>query len=120
MRTAALGEELFTYTWSFAICPFRVGIEVCVVEGLQEEMSAKADPCHGVLFGRITPGVTHIDGWRSVSALDRDAMAAVEPAPDCQVMGYYSIREGTSFLLSPAEVAVANELFNRHGCVMLL
>jgi hypothetical protein len=63
------------------------------VEGLQQEMSTKAEPRYGVLFGRISPNFTHIDAWRGVPALDREAMAGVEPASDCVVVGYDSIRE---------------------------
>ena len=76
MRTDSLGEELLAYTWSFPVCPFRVSIDLHVVEGLQQEMAAKAEPRQGVLFGRIDPLNTHIDGWQSVPALDRQAMAA--------------------------------------------
>src|SRR5262245_26200560 len=39
MRTAALGEEPAAYTWNLPICPYRVSIDLCVVEGLQQEMS---------------------------------------------------------------------------------
>ena len=120
MRTGGIGESPFLYTWSFPLCPHRVSIGLSVVEGLQQEMASGAEPRQGVLFGQTAPGQTRIDAWTSVPALDRALMAAVQPPAQQEVLGYYTIRDGSAFMLSPVEVSIANEVFTKQGSVMLL
>ena len=120
MRTTARTEGSFSYTWNFAICPHRVQIDLSVVEALQVEMAAGAEPRHGLLLGRIAPSVVEIDEWRPIASLQAADVEAALRDETRDVMGYYVIREGSAFILSPAEVAVAQQYFSKPGSVVLL
>ncbi len=120
MRTSGLVEGRFSYTWGFAICPYRVQISLSVVEALQTGMAGRPEPLQGLLFGQTGPGVVDIDEWRALPALDRTAFGAGLESESRNVLGYYIIREGSAFILSPTEVALAQELFRKPGSVVLL
>jgi hypothetical protein len=120
MRTGGIGEGPFSYTWSFPVCPHRVTIDLSIVEALQVEVAAGAEPRHGILFGQTGPGITHIAEWLSLRTLDRESLEAALRSDTRQAVGYYVIRDGSAFILSPAEVAIVQELFNKQGSVVLL
>jgi hypothetical protein len=119
MRTRGLGEGRFSYTWSFPICPHRVSIGLSIIEALQQELVG-TELRQGLLFGQTGPGVTQIEEWRTLPALDQETFAETLPSETRQAVGYYCIREGSSFILSPAEVALAQEFFRKPGSVVLL
>jgi hypothetical protein len=120
MRTRGLGEGSFSYTWSFPICPHRVTIGLSIIEALQQELAGGSELRQGILFGQTGPSVTQIEEWRTLPSLDRETFAETLPAETRQAVGYYCIREGSSFILSPAEVALAQEFFQKPGSVVLL
>lgn len=120
MRTRGLAEGTFSYTWSFPICPHRVGIGLPIIEALQQELAGGGEPRQGLLFGQSVAGITQIDEWRTLPSLDRDVFETTLPIDARNAVGYYCIREGSSFVLSPAEVALAQEFFRKPGAVVLL
>src|SRR4051794_32588950 len=104
MRIREPGDGRFSYTWGFAICPHRVQIDLSIVEALQTELAGNPHPKQGLLFGQIGPGVVEIDEWRGLPALDRETFGASLEGETRNPLGYYIIREGSAFILSPAEV----------------
>jgi hypothetical protein len=120
MRTSGLAGGPFSYTWGFAICPYRVQISLSVVEALQTEMAARPEPLQGLLFGQTGAGLVDIQEWRGLPTLDRTTFGTLPEGESRNVLGYYIIREGNSFILSPAEVALAQEFFRKPGSVVLL
>jgi hypothetical protein len=118
MRTGTIGEGTFSYTWSFPICPHKVSIDLSVVEALQAELADSAESRHGLLVGEVANGLTHVDGWLRLPALTADVVGDAVPKTR-RVIGYYTLREGSAFMLSPSEVAIANDQF-KPGCVVLL
>jgi hypothetical protein len=119
MRVGGIGEGTFSYTWSFPICPHRVSIELSVVEALQAELAESHEPRQGLLLGEIGNGLTHVDGWLRLAGLTPDAFADAVPKAR-RVIGYYTLREGSAFILSPSEVALANEHFQPGSVVLLV
>lgn len=113
-------QGTFAYTWSFPICPHKVSIDLSVVEALQQELSDHHQARQGLLLGQIGPGLTQIDEYLPVPALDHDSFRAALAAEARQVVGYYNMRDGSAFMLAPAEVAIAQEFFGRQGPVVLL
>ncbi len=110
----------FSYTWSFALCPHRVQIDLAIIEALQGEMAASSDSVQGLLFGQTGRGTVEINGWWPIPALNRERIAGALETETRDVRGYYVIREGSAFILSPAEIALAQEFFSKPGSVVLL
>ena len=120
MQTLGIADSAFSYTWNFPICPYRVGIALSIIEALQQEIADGGGPRHGILFGHPEPGFTHIDDWQSLPSLDRETFARTLSSDTRQAVGCYCIREGSAFIVSPAEVALTQEFFRKPGAVMLL
>lgn len=120
MRTRGIGEGPLSYTWSFPVCPHRVTVGLNIVEALQVELASGAETRCGLLFGDITAGLTRINHWESLPALDAASIEPALAAASLQAVGYYVIRDGSAFVLSPSEVALAQDYFNTQGSVVLL
>src|SRR4051794_1325080 len=119
MRSAGIGEGTGTYTWSFPICPHRVSIDLSVVEALQAELADSHESLYGLLFGEVRDGITHVCGWHTLPDLTIQSVGEALPRFPGAV-GYYTIRDGSAFILTPAEAAIANEHFEPGSVVLLV
>ena len=113
-------NALLSYTWAFPICPYRVTIDLSVIGAFQQDLTSTTAPQQGLLFGQAHSGLTEIDGRKSLPAFSRDEFAAGLDSARREVVGYYSIRDGSAFILTADEMNVAKELFRKPGSVVLL
>ena len=120
MPTREGADALLSYTWAFPICPYRVTIDLSVIAAFQHDLTEAGARQQGLLFGQAHSGLTEIDGRKSLPAFSRDEFAAGLESARREVVGYYSIRDGSAFILAPDEMNVAKDLFHKPGSVVLL
>jgi hypothetical protein len=120
METGMIGEAQGSYSWTFAICPNRIDIDLPLVAQLQRDMESASLPQQGLLYGRTQPGALQIDAREPVPVLGRNEFAVALGHSSRRVLGFYLIREGSSFYLSDSEVALVKELFPDPESVVLV
>jgi hypothetical protein len=90
-----------------------------VIDGLQQQLAGH-EARQGLLVGQIANDATHISDSRPLPSLDPAAIVVAAPSDGSEIVGYYRIRDGSAFILSPAEVAFTEGSFKRPGAVTLL
>jgi hypothetical protein len=113
-------EVVRSYTWTFAICPRLITIELPVIRSLQEDVEGSLLPQQGLLYGDARPGETEIDGRDPLPFFGTAEFARARTSATRPVVGFYLIREGSTFVLSDSEVALVKELFREPGSVVLV
>ena len=109
-----------SYTWTFPVCPHDVNVDLSVIRTLAEEPSVASGSRQGVLLGGRQTGLTRIAAMQPLPSLDVANFEAEIAAAGRPVVGYYRIRQGSAFILDPAEIALAKALFSAPGSVVLL
>src|SRR5512133_2469896 len=104
-------REARSYTWTFAICPTRIEIDLSVISELEQDLATTSLSQQGLLYGSTQPGSTEIHGLEPVMAFGSAEFARAKSTARRTVLGCYLIREGSSFLLSDSEVDLVRELF---------
>lgn len=115
-----IGEASRSYTWTFAICPNRIGIDLSVIGELQQDIASTPLQQQGLLYGTSRPGTTEIHGRDPLPVFGREEFGQARSKNSRQVLGYYVIREGSAFVLSDAEIGMARECFRNPASVVLL
>ena len=115
-----IGEASRSYTWTFAICPNRIGIDLSVIGELQQDVASTSLQQQGLLYGTARPGTTEIHGRDPLPVFGREEFGQARANSSRQVLGYYLIREGGAFVLSDAEIGLAKECFRNPASVVLL
>jgi hypothetical protein len=113
-------SSALSYSWVFPICPHRVSIDLSVIGALQHDLTGAPEPRFGLLYGRAVLGATRIDGRKPLVAFGPEPMLEGLESARREVVGFYSIREGSAFILTPDEMHVAKDLFCKLGSVVLL
>ena len=111
MGTGIIGEAQGSYSWTFAICPNRIDIDLPLVAQFQRDMEDASLPQQGLLYGRTQLGALQIDARQPVAVLGRNEFAAALGHSSRRVLGFYLIRDGNSLYLSDTEVNLVRELF---------
>ena len=120
MGRGVIGETVHSYTWTFAICPNRIEIELSVIAQLQQDVRASALPQQGLLYGTAQPGATEIHNSDPLPVFGYDEFASARANAQRRVVGFYLVRDGSAFLLTPEEISMARDLFREPECVVLL
>ena len=120
MATASTAFAPQMYRCSFPGCPVPVSIHISLIETLQEIAHSGDQDRQGILYGQPSEVGTVVENSQAVTAFELDQMGTAMAAAYDTVAGYYRIREGNTLELTLDEVDVAESLFTRPGCVVLL
>jgi hypothetical protein len=120
------------YTWWVPGAPIRAHVSLEVVRGIENYLEhdpppfAGSVPKSGLLLGRIDgPGDTKITGFQPLSiARPAEVEAALaglkHSSEDLRAVGFFRTHDKDRLCLGPADLSLAEALFQNPGCVFLL
>jgi hypothetical protein len=104
------------YTCTFPGCPAPVRVALSVVRSLQENAQGQ----QGILYGELTDGGSQVRRSSPLAVFGIEPVRAAIAESRDSVIGFFRVYDGTSFDLTPEDLAIGAAHFSKPGCVILL